>query len=92
MTTQPRSHVIGQKYLFENIDTRLLKADEEFIKKIYKEMRIQREAQSKKREQFENNPPLKPRKVRVRRRSKKPSDVKADMSPSAAAAVGDRDG
>jgi hypothetical protein len=38
-------------------------------------MKVQREAQAKKREQFENNPQLKARsvKVRVRRRSKKPS-------------------
>jgi len=54
--------------LFENIDASLLKADEEFIKQIYKEMKVQKEAQSKKREQFENNPHLKLRKVKIRER------------------------
>lgn len=46
------------------------------IKKIYKEMKVEREAQAKKREQFENNPQLKARgKLRVRRRSKKPCSL-----------------
>ena len=50
---------VRSTFLFENIDTKQLKADEEFIKKIYKEMKVQKELQTKKREQFENNPQLK---------------------------------
>jgi len=61
--------------LFENINVSLLKADEELIKKIYKEMKIQKEAQSKKREQFENNPHLKLRKVKLREKKTKKTEL-----------------
>ena len=60
-------------YLFDNIEPKLLKADEEFIKKIYKEMKIQKESQMKK--QFESNPQLKIRKIKSRdKKSRKMSE------------------
>lgn len=68
---------LKQQSLFDNIEQKLLKADEEFIKKVYKEMKIQKESQMKKREQFESNPQLKIRKVKAReRKARKMSESK----------------